>query len=127
MIYFAPFSPRAEEAINAVGSPVSQPSIPIKIINTQISAYPSRMARTRFPRERPLPNMPPIIRAGTQITEPIQTIAMEPQRCRSSVLISKPVIFFMMNLPFLFIIGLPETNPVLYYKRRMRGIHYGGG
>ena len=38
IMYFAPFSPRADEAATAVGRPVSQPSMPMKIISVQISA-----------------------------------------------------------------------------------------
>ena len=38
MMYLAPFSPSAQDAATEVGRPVSHPSIPMKIINMQISA-----------------------------------------------------------------------------------------
>ena len=38
IMYFAPFSPSADEAATAVGRPVSQPSMPMKIMSTQMSA-----------------------------------------------------------------------------------------
>ena len=102
MIYFAPFSPRAPPAITAVGSPVSQACMPIKLIKTQMSAYPMIIASAAAPRESPAPSIPPIISAGTQIMAPIHTMVIEPQLCLSSDLISNPVFCFMILSPKIY-------------------------
>ena len=58
-----------------------------------------RMAAKSSPSVRPAPSIPPIMSAGTQMTEPIQTKAMDIQLCRSSGLISNPLCFFISFPP----------------------------
>jgi hypothetical protein len=101
MMYFAPLSPSDEPAMTAVGSPRSQPCIPIRLIYAVMMEYPIMIDKAHCPSVNDDPSTPPTIRQDTHIIAPAQTIVIDHQLSLFSELTSKPVFFsFMILTPF---------------------------
>ena len=72
IVKFAPVMPKARVEVIVAFNPVSAPMMPPKIMRTQQTANPIRVAQKMEPIVNTLPKIPPTISMGIQIIEPNQ-------------------------------------------------------